>query len=128
MDTFGKRLKHLIKQSEYKTVKRFAEKAGLHDVSVSKIITGRNNPSYDVIITCLQLFSDSEVLWLLTGNMNELQEQIQKLERENIEAKRELDDIKTKLKKFSGNRMNPQLTFPGFEKGISNANFNQNRL
>ncbi len=128
MDTFGERLKYLIKTSEYKTVKEFAEKAGMHKGSVSNIIRGINKPSYDVIISCLSLFKETEVLWLLTGNMNDLQEKIQKLERENIEAKRELDDIKTKLKKFSGSRKNPQLTFPGFENGISNGNFIQNRL
>ncbi len=120
METFGQRLKQLIKQSEYKTVKKFAEKAGLHDVSVSKIITGRNNPSYDVIIICLQLFSETEVLWLLTGNMNEMQEKIQRLERENLNAKRELDDIKTKLAKSSGNRVSPQLSLPGFGRSYVN--------
>ncbi len=128
MDTFGKRLKRLIKTSDIKTIKSFAEKAGIHENSISRIVSGRYNPSYELIIACLNIFSENEVLWLLTGSMNDMQEKIQKLERENIEAKRELDDIKTKLKKFSGSRKNPQLTFPGFENGISNGNFIQNRL
>jgi transcriptional regulator with XRE-family HTH domain len=81
METFGKRLKHLIKNSEYKKIKVFAEKAGLHAGSVSNIINGINNPSYDVIMACLSLFNGADVLWLLTGkrqedNVNELKREI----------------------------------------------------
>ena len=109
MDTFGKRLKHLIKNSDVKTVKSFAEKASIHENSLSRIINKGSNPSYDIIIASLELFSDADVLWLLTGKKNDMQEKIQRLERENLDSKKELETIKTTLAKYSSNGMNSRL-------------------
>jgi len=119
MDTFGKRLKHLIKTSEIKTNKRFSEKAHITEQGLSKITTGKTtNPSIDVVLACFEVFSDSEVIWLLTGRDYKSQ-----LELENRHLKEQVVFYEEKLgtiaKPFS-NRVNPQKSFPGFERHFAN--------
>jgi len=70
-DFFGSRLKQLIKTSEYKTINNFAESAGVHANSISRIVSGQNNPSYDLIISCINLFPNTDMFWLLTGESSE---------------------------------------------------------
>ncbi|MCT4588332.1 MAG: helix-turn-helix domain-containing protein [Carboxylicivirga sp.] len=120
MDTFGERLKHLIKKSELKTIKEFAEKTGLHKGSVSNIVRGRNNPSYEVIQACMDYFSDAEIIWLLSGrNYNsDLQFENEQLRRENAHFKSKLGTIA----KPSSNRRTPRLPFPEFKTTQKVAN------
>jgi plasmid maintenance system antidote protein VapI len=110
METFGERLKHLIKSSELKTIKNFSHKVGIHEVSVSNIVRGKNNPSFDVIIACLDVFSDEEVLWLMTGRKHQTE-----LELENKQLKEKVVFYERKLRsavKSFSNRINPQQTIP----------------
>ncbi|MBN1186704.1 MAG: helix-turn-helix transcriptional regulator, partial [Bacteroidales bacterium] len=110
MNTFGERLKHLIKTSDLKTIKHFADKTGLHPVSVSNIIRGERNPSFDAITSCLNVFSDEEVLWLITGK-----DRASKIELENKQLKEKVVFYERKLRsavKSFSNRMNPQQTIP----------------
>jgi len=113
METFGERLKFLIKKSDIKTIKNFSKKAGVHEVSISNIIRGRNNPSFDVIQACMNNFSDSEVIWLLSGRDFK-----SKMELENKQLKEKVEFYEKTLgtiAKPSSNRVNPQLSLDGFE-------------
>lgn len=120
MDTFGKRLKHLIKTSEIKTVKSFAERVGMNDVSISRIITGRNNPSYELIEACVKNFSDTEIIWLLSGRdfNDEIALKNKQLEESATFYKKKYQKAKNSLEnlvKDSSNCVNPQQSLPGFE-------------
>jgi transcriptional regulator with XRE-family HTH domain len=113
MKTFGERLKHLIKTSDLKTIKRFAESTGLHPVSVSNIVRGERNPSFEAIMACLGVFPGEQVLWLITGKDNQTE-----LELENKQLKEKVGFYERKLRsvaKFSSNRINPQLPFKEFQ-------------
>ncbi len=108
MESFGDRLKKLIKTSEFKTNKRFCEEVKISEQGLSRIIQGKNNPSFDLIVACLERFSDIDVHWLLTGKSHESH-----LRFENEQLKREVDHYKRKLgtiaKPYS-NRINSQQT------------------
>lgn len=47
---------------------KFADEIGVQRSSVSHILSGRNKPSYDLIIKILERFSGINAEWLLTGN------------------------------------------------------------
>ncbi len=106
MDTFGERLKYLIKHSDIKTIKAFSERVGVHEVSASKIVRGVNKPSYEVIEACTDIFSDEELIWLLSGRefMNELKFENEQLKRENTHLKK----VRSKMVKPYSNQMNPR--------------------
>jgi transcriptional regulator with XRE-family HTH domain len=112
MDDFGSRLKRLIKSSDIKTVKGFADKAGIHENSISRILTGKNKPSFEVIETCLNVFDSEDFLWLMSGDYRKT-----KLEFENEQLKREVAFYRKKteaIAKPSSNRISPRLPFPEY--------------
>ncbi|MBR8534395.1 helix-turn-helix transcriptional regulator [Carboxylicivirga sediminis] len=124
MNTFGDRLKHLIKVSELKTNKVFCQKVGMTEQGLSRIITGKNNPSFDVIQACMNLFSDTEIIWLLSGKdfnnrlaleNKQLKEQVAVLERQQQDVKQNLD----RLVKDSGSGINPQRILHVLERNFS---------
>ena len=47
---------------------QFADEIGVQRSSVSHILTGRNNPSLDIILKILQRFPEINSDWILTGN------------------------------------------------------------
>lgn len=113
METFGERLKFLIKKSDFKTIKRFSEEINVSEVTISRIATNKNNPSFDIIVACLNLFPHQEVLWLMTGKEHQTE-----LELENKQLKEKVGFYERKLRsvaKFSSNRINPQLPFKEFQ-------------
>ncbi len=115
MDTFGKRLKHLIKSSKYKTLKDFAKEVGMSEVSISRIATGRHNPSYELIEACVNIFSDEEVIWLLTGKdyTSQLKLENKHLQETSEYYKTQYEKTKSDLEnlvKLSGNRSKETLS------------------
>ncbi len=46
---------------------QFAESIGVQRSSISHILSGRNNPSYDFLIKTLEYFSEISAEWLLLG-------------------------------------------------------------
>ncbi len=109
METFGKRLRHLIKNSEYKTIRGLAKKIGFSEVAISSIVNDRSKPSYDFILTCLDAFPDVDVSWLITGESS-----ADILRLENKQLKEKVNIFKTKLDKavkLYSNRKSPQMSF-----------------
>lgn len=112
MKTFGERLRSLIKSSDFKTIKSFSEKIGVSEVTVSRIVTSKNNPSYEFIMSCLEVFNDGDVTWLVTGRF--VQEEL-KLENKHLKERLQLSENKiSRLAKYSSNRVSPQIPFPEF--------------
>jgi len=56
-----------IMEKEALTSARFAEEIGIQRAAVSHILTGRNNPSLDVVTKILQRFPNVNSDWLLFG-------------------------------------------------------------
>lgn len=52
------------------TAARFADRIGVQRSSISHIISGRNQPSYDFILKILDTFEEVNAEWLLTGKGN----------------------------------------------------------
>jgi len=55
-------------QSESLTASKFADEIGVQRSSVSHILSGRNNPSYEFIIKTLHRFPKLNAEWLLMGS------------------------------------------------------------
>lgn len=58
----------LIMKSRNISAAQFADEIGVQRSSVSHILTGRNNPSLDIILKILQRFPEVNSDWILTGN------------------------------------------------------------
>jgi transcriptional regulator with XRE-family HTH domain len=58
----------LIMKSRNLSAAQFADEIGVQRSSVSHILTGRNNPSLDIILKILQRFPEINSDWILTGN------------------------------------------------------------
>ncbi len=58
----------LIMKSRNISAAQFADEIGVQRSSVSHILTGRNNPSLDIILKILQRFPEINSEWILTGN------------------------------------------------------------
>jgi transcriptional regulator with XRE-family HTH domain len=56
----------------------FAEKIGVQRSSISHILSGRNKPSYDFIISIIDKYPELNTYWLLTGKGNMFIESNQK--------------------------------------------------
>ncbi len=54
----------------------FADEIGVQRSSISHIISGRNNPSYDFIIKILEKYSYLNAEWLLTGKGDMYKEEL----------------------------------------------------
>ena len=57
-----------IMQREGLSPSRFAEEIGIQRSAMSHIISGRNNPSLDVVMKILERFKYIQSDWLLTGH------------------------------------------------------------
>jgi transcriptional regulator with XRE-family HTH domain len=57
----------LILKAKNITASKFADEIGAQRSSVSHILTGRNNPSLDIILKVLKKYPDINVEWLISG-------------------------------------------------------------
>lgn len=48
----------------------FADKIGVQRSSMSHLLSGRNKPSLDFVMKILEVFSDVDLYWILTGKGN----------------------------------------------------------
>jgi transcriptional regulator with XRE-family HTH domain len=60
------RLSQLMKQYNL-TASRFADRVGVQRSSISHILSGRNQPSYDFILKLMEKFPELNAAWLLKG-------------------------------------------------------------
>lgn len=58
---------HLILKAKNITASKFADEVGVQRSSISHILSGRNNPSLDVVQKILKKFPDISTEWLLSG-------------------------------------------------------------
>jgi transcriptional regulator with XRE-family HTH domain len=78
---------------------QFADEIGVQRSSISHILSGRNNPSLDIITKILNRFSDVDSNWLVLGKGSLVQKSEGKLiEEKNIEFSKPSE---TKLSDFS---------------------------
>ena len=69
MDTIGKRIEFIFRQSGYTKV-RFSKAIGISDSGLNKIMGGVN-PRYDTIMSILKAFPETDLEWLITGDKSE---------------------------------------------------------
>jgi transcriptional regulator with XRE-family HTH domain len=60
------RLLKFLKEEKISST-RFAEEIGVQPSSISHILSGRNNPSYDFIVKTMKRYKKLNIEWLLTG-------------------------------------------------------------
>jgi len=65
-EEFSKRLEQIMQRHEL-NASSFAEKVGVGRSSISHILSGRNKPSLDFVLSVLKEFNDVELYWLLNG-------------------------------------------------------------
>lgn len=65
-----------IMEREGMTPSKFAETIGIQRSAMSHIISGRNNPSLDVLIKILEKFTYVDSDWLLFGKGNMIREHV----------------------------------------------------
>lgn len=80
------RLKYLMKLNNL-SASAFAEKIGVQPSSISHILSGRNKPSLEFVQKVLNQFPNISADWLLTGNTQ--------IKEENIESTNKPNDIPT---------------------------------
>jgi plasmid maintenance system antidote protein VapI len=66
---------------------QFAESISVQRSSISHILSGRNNPSYDFIIKILQQYPDISAEWLLLGQGIMIKSQIETKTNQNTQNK-----------------------------------------
>lgn len=64
----------LLMKAQGMTPTQFADEIGIQRSSVSHILSGRNNPSLDVILKILGRFKEIDSNWLILGKGNLLKE------------------------------------------------------
>ncbi|MGQ1786320.1 helix-turn-helix domain-containing protein [Saccharicrinis sp. GN24d3] len=108
MESFGERLKILIKSSDLKSIKKFSEKSHFSAVAVSNVINGKSKPSFDFITACLNVLPKVDLNWLIAG-----QGIAEKLEMENRHLREEIELQEKRLgtiAKPSSSRVSSQQT------------------
>ena len=63
---FSKRLEQIMERHEL-NASSFAEQIGVGRSSISHILSGRNKPSLDFVLSILKQFPDVDLYWLLNG-------------------------------------------------------------
>ena len=93
------RIKRIISDSGLSN-SSFADKIGVPRSSISHILSGRNNPSLDLIIKILRNFDDINADFLLKGEVLPLIDKDSKsdLDNKNMTLFPELEDIKEDTK------------------------------
>ena len=76
METMKDRIRKIM-ELESSTPSRFAESIGIQRAAMSHILSGRNNPSLDVIMKVHQKYNYVKLEWLLYGQGNISEESIQ---------------------------------------------------
>jgi transcriptional regulator with XRE-family HTH domain len=102
----------LIIDSENLTFSKFADIIGVQRSGISHIISGRNNPSLDVIQKILESFNFISTDWLLFGKGEMMKEQIQgKLFQDDNELNNEIltSDEKVNLKSDENSEIIPPI-------------------
>lgn len=69
MEEIKDRIKVIMDRSNL-TSSAFAESIGIKQSTLSHILSGRNNPSLDVVMKVHQAYNDISILWLLYGEGN----------------------------------------------------------
>lgn|SRR5690554_3620086 len=64
----------LLMKAQGMTPTQFADEIGIQRSSISHILSGRNNPSLDVILKILGRFKEIDSNWLILGKGNLLKE------------------------------------------------------
>lgn len=59
-----------LMQAQTLTASKFAEAIGVQPSSISHILSGRNKPGYDFLLSILNRFPEIDPDWLLTGRGN----------------------------------------------------------
>lgn len=72
---------------------QFAESIGVQRSSISHILSGRNNPSYDFLIKTLLYFSEINAEWLLLGNNPMLKSQLSQNPKEERQITTQNPDL-----------------------------------
>ncbi|KQC33466.1 DNA-binding protein [Nonlabens sp. YIK11] len=65
-EEFSKRLELIMERHEL-NASSFAEQIGVGRSSISHILSGRNKPSLDFVLSILKSFDDVDLYWLLNG-------------------------------------------------------------
>ena len=105
MNTFGERFLYAIKHSDLKNVSRFARSIGVTNVTLYRIIDGKNEPSKKIIDAIFESFQIEDAVWVLTG-----QRIFNKYQAENKALKEKVTFLEEKVNeiaKFSRNRKSP---------------------
>jgi len=101
MNSFGDRLKYLIKSSDIKSIRNFSEKTHFSAVAISNVINDKSKPSFDFIIACLNVLPKVDLNWLIAGEG--ITEQL-KMENRHLREKLDLEEKKLeKIAKPFGN-------------------------
>ncbi len=69
MEEIKDRIKIIMDRSNL-TSSAFAESIGIQQSTLSHILSGRNNPSLDVVMKVYQAYNDISIHWLLYGEGN----------------------------------------------------------
>jgi transcriptional regulator with XRE-family HTH domain len=67
--TIAERLQKIL-DAEKLSPSQFADEIGVQRSSLSHILSGRNNPSFDYLIKILTRFGNMDANWILTGKGN----------------------------------------------------------
>ena len=70
---------------------KFAEEIGIQRSAMSHIISGRNNPSLDVLTKIMQRFTYVDTDWLLFGKGSMVKNGITKIEEPNLFRENEIN-------------------------------------
>jgi transcriptional regulator with XRE-family HTH domain len=94
-----------IIEAEQLTSSKFADVVGVQRSSISHILSGRNNPSLEIIQKILTTFGTIDSDWLLfgRGSMYKIQHHSRKLDKESnlfsaIDSEKKLEDTDTEAK------------------------------
>jgi transcriptional regulator with XRE-family HTH domain len=78
------------------TSSKFADIIGIQRSRISHIMSGRNNPSIDVVTKIVDKFPDIDLKWLMTGQGEMLSSDINLFSKENIsDASKDIIDYST---------------------------------
>lgn len=97
METFGERLLHVINNNpDYRSISAFARKVGVSNVTLYRIIDGKNEASKKIVDAIFQYFPIQDAVWIQTGqwviNTHEEENKILKTRIRSLEKK--LRDVK----------------------------------
>jgi transcriptional regulator with XRE-family HTH domain len=106
-EEFSKRLERIMDRHEL-NASSFAEQVGVGRSSISHLLSGRNKPSLDFVLSVLKQFPDVDLYWLLNGK-GTYPKTNQEVEKPNPSVPAAQDHPVAKPKKESVPSSNPDL-------------------